>query len=86
MLQEGLKTPTLTLLDSCYIKLRYQSCAAHARDRTKDLQIFSLTLSQLSYRGTYSREIHCNDNENTDSIESVKTVLCQCYIGSNKLK
>ena len=24
---------------------------AHARDRTKDLQVFSLTLSQLSYRG-----------------------------------
>ena len=27
---------------------------AHARDRTKDLQIFSLTLSQLSYMGVHS--------------------------------
>ena len=27
---------------------------AHARDRTKDLQIFSLTLSQLSYMGEQS--------------------------------
>ena len=26
---------------------------AHARDRTKDLQIFSLTLSQLSYMGVH---------------------------------
>ena len=27
---------------------------AHARDRTKDLQIFSLTLSQLNYMGVQS--------------------------------
>ena len=32
---------------------------AHARDRTKDLQIFSLTLSQLSYMG-----IHCVNSGN----------------------
>ena len=30
---------------------------AHARDRTKDLQIFSLTLSQLSYMGIHSAGI-----------------------------
>ena len=55
MLQEGLEPPTLGLLDPCSTKLSYQSCAAHARDRTKDLQIFSLTLSQLSYMGILSR-------------------------------
>ena len=54
MLQEGLEPPTLGLLDPCSTKLSYQSCAAHARDRTKDLQIFSLTLSQLSYMGVQS--------------------------------
>ena len=54
MLQEGLEPPTLGLLDPCSTKLSYQSCAAHARDRTKDLQIFSLTLSQLSYMGVHS--------------------------------
>ena len=54
MLQEGLEPPTLGLLDPCSTKLSYQSCAAHARDRTKDLQIFSLTLSQLSYMGILS--------------------------------
>ena len=54
MLQEGLEPPTLGLLDPCSTKLSYQSCAAHARDRTKDLQIFSLTLSQLSYMGIHS--------------------------------
>ena len=55
MLQEGLEPPTLGLLDPCSTKLSYQSYAAHARDRTKDLQIFSLTLSQLSYMGILSR-------------------------------
>ena len=54
MLQEGLEPPTLGLLDPCSTKLSYQSYAAHARDRTKDLQIFSLTLSQLSYMGILS--------------------------------
>ena len=29
---------------------------AHARYKTKDLQIFSLTLSQLSYMGTHSAD------------------------------
>ena len=53
MLQEGLEPPTLGLLDPCSTKLSYQSYAAHARDRTKDLQIFSLTLSQLSYMGEH---------------------------------
>ena len=33
-------------------QLSYQSCySAATRDRTRDLQIFSLTLSQLSYIG-----------------------------------
>ncbi len=33
-------------------QLSYQSCCSAAtRDRTRDLQIFSLTLSQLSYSG-----------------------------------
>ena len=55
MLQEGLEPPTLGLLDPCSTKLSYQSLySAHARDRTKDLQIFSLTLSQLSYMGVQS--------------------------------
>ena len=58
MLQEGLEPPTLGLLDPCSTKLSYQSCAAHARDRTKDLQIFSLTLSQLSYMGVHSSNTH----------------------------
>ena len=49
MLQEGLELPTLGLIDPCSTKLSYQSYAAHAWDRTKDLKIFSLTLSQLSY-------------------------------------
>ena len=54
MLQEGLEPPTLGLLDPCSTKLSYQSFdSAHARDRTKDLQIFSLTLSQLSYMGEH---------------------------------
>ena len=57
MLQEGLEPPTLGLLDPCSTKLSYQSCAAHARDRTKDLQIFSLTLSQLSYMGVHWRKL-----------------------------
>ena len=34
------------------IVLLYDSCAAATRDRTGDLQIFSLTLSQLSYSGS----------------------------------
>ena len=55
VLQEGLEPPTLGLLDPCSTKLSYQSLySAHARDRTKDLQIFSLTLSQLSYMGVHS--------------------------------
>ena len=58
MLQEGLEPPTLGLLDPCSTKLSYQSCAAHARDRTKDLQIFSLTLSQLSYSGHKISQCH----------------------------
>ena len=54
MLQEGLEPPTLGLLDPCSTKLSYQSLySAHARDRIKDLQIFSLTLSQLSYMGVH---------------------------------
>ena len=37
-------------------QLSYQSCyCAATRDRTRDLQIFSLTLSQLSYRGKEGR-------------------------------
>ena len=51
MLQEGLEPPTLGLLDPCSTKLSYQSDCADTRDRTRDLQIFSLTLSQLSYIG-----------------------------------
>ena len=31
---------------------------AETRDRTGDLQIFSLTLSQLSYRGLFLKEHH----------------------------
>ena len=53
MLQEGLEPPILDLLDPCSTKLSYQSCAAHARDRTKDLHIFNQTLTRLSYMGTY---------------------------------
>ena len=34
--------------------LRDQPENAETRDRTRDLQIFSLTLSQLSYRGSCS--------------------------------
>ena len=55
MLQEGLEPPTLGLLDPCSTKLSYQSGCADTRDRTRDLQIFSLTLSQLSYIGGSER-------------------------------
>ena len=51
MLQEGIEPPTLGLLDPCSTKLSYQSKRATTRDRSGDLQIFSLTLSQLSYSG-----------------------------------
>ena len=51
VLQEGLEPPTLGLLDPCSTKLSYQSKRATTRDRSGDLQIFSLTLSQLSYSG-----------------------------------
>ena len=37
---------------SCYCaRISFASRTAEARDQTGDLQIFSLTLSQLSYRG-----------------------------------
>ena len=41
-----------------------QKSCAETRDRTGDLQIFSLTLSQLSYRGFGSepRRGKCNDS------------------------
>ena len=51
VLQEGLEPPTLGLLDPCSTKRSYQSERATTRDRSGDLQIFSLTLSQLSYSG-----------------------------------
>ena len=55
MLQEGLEPPTLGLLDPCSTKLSYQSFdSAHTRNRIKDLYIFNLTLSQLSYMGIHS--------------------------------
>ena len=57
MLREELEPPALGLLDTCSTKLSNQSCAAHARDRTKDLQIISLTLSQLSYMGVHWRKL-----------------------------
>ena len=69
MLQEGLEPPTLGLLDPCSTKLSYQSGAAHARDRTKDLQIFSLTLSQLSYMGGSDRK-RTRGNEKKDENKS----------------
>ena len=37
----------------CLVNISRQKQIAATRDRTRDLQIFSLTLSQLSYRGTY---------------------------------
>ena len=52
MLQEGLEPPTLGLLDPCSTKLSYQSCAAHARDRTKDQHKLGQMLNQLSYMAT----------------------------------
>ena len=74
MLQEGLEPPTLGLLDPCSTKLSYQSCAAHARDRTKDLQIFSLTLSQLSYMGGIRRKIRVgNEKEKKRLMKIVAT-------------
>ena len=57
MLQEGLEPPILGLLDPCSTKLSYQSCATHARDQIKDLQIFSLKLSQLRYMGVHWRKL-----------------------------
>ena len=44
--------------------------AAETRDRTGDLQIFSLTLSQLSYRGSYA--IHGHNNLVLHSGGSIK--------------
>ena len=41
------------------IKLILRKRTAATRDRTKDLQIFSLTLSQLSYHGTYKIWCEC---------------------------
>ena len=37
----------------------FKKCA-DTRDRTGDLQIFSLTLSQLSYSGVYMKYELCN--------------------------
>ena len=73
MLQEGLEPPTLGLLDPCSTKLSYQSGVAHARDRTKDLQIFSLTLSQLSYMGGTRRKIRVgNEKKKRKMIKMIK--------------
>ena len=38
--------------------------SAETRDRTGDLQIFSLTLSQLSYRGMISMQLLCTSCNN----------------------
>ena len=47
------------LILSKKIKLILRKRTAATRDRTKDLQIFSLTLSQLSYHGTYKIGYEC---------------------------
>jgi hypothetical protein len=43
----------------CHQKQAKLKHHAETRDRTGDLQIFSLTLSQLSYRGEYSLAVVC---------------------------
>merc|ERR1711891_128232 len=53
----GTRTPDPGLIRPMLYQLSYQSCAAHARDRTKNLQIFSLTLSQLGYMGVHWRKL-----------------------------
>ena len=49
----GTRTPDPGLIRPMLYQLSYQS-VADTRDRTRDLQIFSLTLSQLSYSGSLS--------------------------------
>ena len=44
-------TMDIDLPRPCFLKTKYADAYAETRDRTGDLQIFSLTLSQLSYRG-----------------------------------
>ena len=51
----GTRTPDPGLLRPMLYQTELpEQMRAHARDRTKDLQIFSLTLSQLSYMGVQS--------------------------------
>ena len=54
-MQSGLNPPSGRLARETFVwvalPLRREKCA-ETRDRTGDLQIFSLTLSQLSYRGS----------------------------------
>ena len=43
---------TMTFKATKYASMMWERKCAKTRDRTGDLQIFSLTLSQLSYRGS----------------------------------
>ena len=51
----GTRTPDPGLIRPMLYQTEFpERMLAHARDRTKDLQFFSLTLSQLSYMGVHS--------------------------------
>jgi hypothetical protein len=54
--------------------VNYAKENATTRDRTKDLQIFSLTLSQLSYRGYYILYPHSNNTYTHRISESIALV------------
>ena len=47
---------------------------AETRDRTGDLQIFSLTLSQLSYRGGWAKTRRRNDDGRAKAIDCAQSI------------
>ena len=60
------------ILSEKKFKLTWRKRTAATRDRTKDLQIFSLTLSQLSYSGTYKMWYECKHIVNESRLRCSK--------------
>ena len=65
----------LPLLGLCACQPAEGRKNAETRDRTGDLQIFSLTLSQLSYRGLMMQQTLC-----TDLLSARLVLLARCVV------
>ena len=83
----GIRTRNLPLRRGTRYPLRHRDCfdvqkktkVAAARDRTGDLQIFSLTLSQLSYSG-FLNEKHKAKKERRSCTSSSRTWTRVCRV------